>query len=365
MIRLHQTGEDGRRRPILVGLGAVAAIPRLWRPEWRTAVLVGDRTVMRLHGGSVGAILERCAAAVRRIAFPPGERRKTRETKEAIEDALLGAPIDRATCLVALGGGVTLDLAGFVAATCLRGIPHLNVPTSLLAQVDAATGGKVGVDVPAGKNLVGTFRFPEAVVIDPAFLRTLPARTWGSGLAELVKHAAIGDRALFGRLERRAAALRVPGSVGAATLARALRVKLAVVERDPFERGERRVLNFGHTIGHAIEAATAHRVDHGRAVAVGMAVEADAAVREVGFPAAERDRLRALLRELGLPIAARVPFEALVPFLAADKKNARGAVRCAMPERIGRMTEAGGEWATGVSIEALRDAWEAGRSRGA
>jgi 3-dehydroquinate synthase len=362
MIRLRVRAPDGTRRPLLLGPGALEHLRRLWPREARAAALIADRNVMRLHGAPVLRLLRRCVPLVRAFAFPPGERSKTRATKADLEDRMLAEGLGRDTCVVALGGGVTLDLAGFVAATYLRGVPSLLLPTSLLAQLDASIGGKTGVDVPAGKNLVGAFHFPAAVLIDPRVLRTLPERERRCGLTEAVKHAVVGDPALFRLLERRAPHLRRPGPLDAALVGAAVRVKLAVVARDPLEHGPRAVLNFGHTVGHALEAASGGRVPHGLAVAVGMAVEADVAVTQCGFPAADRDRLRNLLARLGLPAGHPLPFARLAPFLAADKKNRRGALRLALPARLGRMAGSRDGWTVPVDSSALREAWDRRRT---
>ena len=358
MLRLRCPTPDGTGHPLWLGPGALDSLPSLWRPEWRVAALVADATVLTLHGPDVLRRLRRCAAAVRLYAVPPGDPRKSAATWLRLADRMLADRLDRHTCLVALGGGATLDLGGFLAATYLRGLPHLLLPTTLLAAVDAALGGKTGINRPAGKNLLGAFRFPAAVLADTALLDTLPTREWRGGLAEVVKHALVADVALFERLERRADELRRPGSLDVATLARAIRVKLDVVARDPFERGLRRVLNFGHTLGHALEAATGHRVPHGAAVAVGMAVEAELAGRLAGFPPADRERLVALLAKLGLPTRHPCPFERLLPHLEVDKKRRDGAVRLALPARLGRMAGGRTGWTLPVGTSALRDAWE-------
>ena len=362
MLRLVLHAADGSPRPLLLGPGALDALPRVWRPAWHAAALVADRNVMRLYGARALRILRRCTPHILPCAFPAGETHKTRQGKAELEDRLLAAGLGRDTCLVALGGGVALDLAGFVAATYLRGIPHVLVPTTLLAQVDAAFGGKTGVNTPAGKNLVGAFHFPEAVLVDPDLLRTLPRTEWLGGLAEVVKHAVVGDPALFCRLERNAERLCSPGTLDPAALRRAAAVKLDVVADDPFEHDRRAVLNFGHTVAHALEAASGHAVPHGFAVAVGMAVESDVAVASCGFPAAERDRLLALLERLGLPTAARLPFARLRRYLAIDKKNRAGAVRLALPRRIGRMAGARSGWTLTVDPAVLQAAWERRRA---
>ncbi|MBI5487529.1 MAG: 3-dehydroquinate synthase [Deltaproteobacteria bacterium] len=348
----------------VVASGALDALPRLWRPEWRAAALIADRRVLRLHGPSILRRLARCAPVVRVFSFPPGERSKTREMKAALEDRLLRARLGRDTCVVALGGGVALDLAGFVAATYLRGVPSIYVPTTLLAQIDAAVGGKTGVDVPGGKNLVGAFHFPAAVLIDPRFLRTLPPVEWRCGLAEMVKHAVIGDARLFAVLERSALRLRRPHALDADLLLAALRVKLEVVRRDPFEAGLRAVLNFGHTIAHALESASGHRVPHGLAVAVGMVVEADVAVARGILARAARDRLVALHGRLGLPTFDPTPFARLAPFLAVDKKNRAGALHVALPGALGTAIRARRDWTGPVSLAELRTAWNRRASSG-
>jgi 3-dehydroquinate synthase len=362
MDRLALDPGDGRPRPVLIGHGAADDLAPVWRPGWRAAALVGDERVLGLHGDRVLRALRGCAPPLGTFGLPPGEAHKTRAAKESLEDRLLAAGVDRATCLVAVGGGVALDVAGFVAATLLRGLPHLNVPTSLLAQVDAALGGKTGVNTPRGKNLVGAFHHPEAVVVDPSLLATLPAAEWPNGLAEMVKHAVVADAGLFAWLEAHADDVRRPGAIDPQPLRRCLEIKAAIVADDPTEHGRRRILNFGHSVGHAIEAASGWSVPHGAAVSAGMDVEARAAVRCCGLPEADRARLASLLGRLGLPARPAVPdFDALVPYLAADKKNERGAIRAALPERIGAMAGAAEGYAIAVPLDALRAAWAEAR----
>lgn len=363
MLRLRCPTPDGTGHPLRLGPGALDDLPARWRPEWRAAALVVDAAVLALHGPAVRRRLQRCGATVRVYPAPPGDRHKSAATWLRLADRMLADGLDRHTCLLALGGGATLDLGGFLAATYLRGIAHLLLPTTLLAMVDAALGGKTGLNRPAGKNLLGAFRFPAAVLADTELLRTLPPREWRGGLAEMVKHAVVADAALFGRLERQGRDLRRPGTLDLPALARAIRVKLDVVARDPFERGRRRVLNFGHTVGHALEAATGHRVHHGAAVAVGMAVEAELAVKLTGFPPAERDRLVGLLAALGLPTRHPCPFDRLLPHLAVDKKRRDGAVHLALPVGFGRMAAAGRGWTVPAATGALRTAWDARAGR--
>ncbi len=351
---------DGRRCPVHLGAGALEALPICWEPGWREAALIGDANVLALHGEAVAARLRPLVSRLLVLDFPPGEAAKTRETKARLEDALLDAAVGRDACVVALGGGISLDLAGFVAATYLRGVPHLNLPTSLLAMVDAAVGGKTGVNTRHGKNLIGAFQQPAAVLVEPALLATLPPAEWPSGLAEVLKHGVIADLALLAWLEAHARELRCPGALDPYPLRRCLELKAAVVAEDEREGGRRAILNFGHTIGHALERATGHALGHGEAVAVGMRVEARVARRRAGLPAEDEARLAALLQALGLP--ARWPgvsFEQLAPALAVDKKRQGGAARLALPARLGEMARDGEAWTLAVPLDELRRAWEA------
>ncbi len=305
-------------------------------------VVVSDARVARLHGRRFVRLLEARGAAATLVTFPPGERFKTRETKARLEDRLLALGAGRDTVVVAFGGGVTGDLAGFLAATWHRGIPFVAVPTSLLSMVDAALGGKTGVDLPGGKNLVGAFHQPVSLWADVRVLRTLPARTYRAGLAEAVKTAVALDATLFRRLEADVAPLlRRDARPVERIVARCLVLKGRVVASDEREAGPRAALNFGHTVAHAIEAATDYRVVHGEAVAIGVVAEARMAERITGLPRAHADRIEALLRAFGLPVR---PPRGLDPDRLAtaarrDKKTRSGVVRCALPESIGRMPE--------------------------
>jgi 3-dehydroquinate synthase len=335
-----------RRIPVVLGRGALAAleVDLAARAAARRLVVVSDSNVAPLHGEPLVRRLRDRGLAADLVAFPAGEANKTRETKARVEDALSALGADRATIVVALGGGVTGDLAGFVAATWMRGIDVVQAPTSLLAMADAALGGKTGVDVGAGKNLVGAFHQPVALYADTDLLATLSDDDYRNGFAEIVKSAAIGDAAAFARLERDAEALRSRRRAPAErALAACLRIKARVVARDERESGLRMILNFGHTAAHAVEAASGYAVPHGAAVAMGMAAEARIAIDAVGFPRADAERLERLLAELGLPLRAPdgLSRDGLVAAMARDKKNAAGAVRCALPRAIGRMGEEG------------------------
>jgi 3-dehydroquinate synthase len=265
----------------------------------------------------------------------------------------LGAGRD--TLVLALGGGVTGDLAGFLAATWHRGVPVIQLPTTTLAMCDAALGGKTGVDVSRGKNLVGAFHQPVAVYADVDTLATLPARAYVAGLSEAVKTAVVLDEDLFRTIERGARRLKARDSrTLAAVIARVLRLKGEVVAADPRDHGRRAVLNFGHTVAHALESASSFRIPHGEAVAIGIAAEARVAQRLAGFPAAQAMRIESLLVALGLPVRAprHLDPRRLSHAFRLDKKTREGVVHCALPERFGRM--AGGAAST-VAVDPVRD----------
>ncbi|MBI4956044.1 MAG: 3-dehydroquinate synthase [Myxococcales bacterium] len=353
----------GGRSRLRVGRGAVGALEELWPEGCEAAALIGDTRVLELVGAPLEDRLGGLAKRVVRCPFPPGEAHKTRATKAELEDRLLEAELGRDGCVVAVGGGISLDMGGFVAATYLRGVPWIGVPTSLLAQVDAAVGGKTGVNTPHGKNLVGAFHQPLAVLVDPDFLATLPAEEWRNGLAELVKTAFVGDAELFEWLDARAVGLATHGRDIDHAVERAVAVKAAIVQEDERESGLRAVLNFGHTVGHALETATGHDYRHGEAVAIGMAIEADVAVRLCGLAPEQKRRLVDCLRAFGLPVKPPdVPFAALVPFLARDKKRRAGVTRLTLPERVGHMHRAATGYTLVAPLGELEAAWE--RARG-
>jgi 3-dehydroquinate synthase len=293
-------------------------------------VYVTDAHVARLYGASFGP--------GRTIVLEPGEASKSLAGLERVYDGLLDAGADRDTFVVAVGGGVVCDVAGFAASTYLRGLPFGFVPTTLLAQVDAGIGGKNGIDFRGVKNLVGVFQQPRFVLCDPAVLGTLPAGETANGLAEMVKTAAIGSPALFDEIERapeKALGLD-PDLIGRAVV-ESLRIKAAVVEADEREAGARRVLNLGHTLGHAVESVAG--VAHGEAVGAGLVFAARLSVRRGLLPAGDAERITTLVRRLGLPAEVGVPAPArpaLVDAVRRDKKRVGDAVRFVFLEAIGR-----------------------------
>lgn len=303
-------------------------------------VLVSDTTVARLHGGTAERSLRRAGIAVSRLTLPAGERAKRARVLERVWEAFADAGLSRSGAVVALGGGVIGDLAGFAAATWLRGVPWVAVPTTVLAQVDASVGGKTAVDLAAGKNLAGAFHQPAGVLVDPDTLLTLPLRQRRNGLAEVLKTGFAVDAALWRWIESRLVALeRGEPAALAGAVARSIAVKARVVQQDERERagGVRTSLNFGHTLGHAIEASLGYRrLLHGEAVAIGMRVAAWLSVRAAGLAPESHIRLEAALDHLGLPV--RMPPIAIEKLLSAmqhDKKRAGSEVRWVLTPRIG------------------------------
>jgi 3-dehydroquinate synthase len=313
--------------------------------------IVSDTNAGPVAGPLVVGSLRRAAPASRILyrEIEPGERFKTRESWQSLTDWLLEERCGRDTTMIALGGGVVGDLAGFVAATLLRGVPVVQIPTTLLAMVDASVGGKVAVDTAHGKNLVGAFHQPACVLVDPTVLQTLPSRELRAGYAEILKHGIIADAGYFDT-----ARAQVPHFLGnadqvewsgedlASLIQRSVELKAAVVREDERENGLRRILNFGHTIGHAVETASGFRLLHGEALAIGMALEATLA-ESLGVAASgTASAIVDALREAGLPSTLPPDLDVvrLIDTMLNDKKRQAGLVMLALPASIGRMAGA-------------------------
>lgn len=299
----------------------------------RRRFIVSSTTVWRLHGDRFQDVTPE-----EPILLPDGERFKHLGTVSRIYDALIRAQADRGCAIIAIGGGVVGDVAGFAAATFLRGLTLVQVPTTLLAQVDSAIGGKVGVNHAMGKNLIGAFHQPAAVIVDPALLRTLPRRELRAGLYEVVKYGVIASRPLFDRLSTDLKALfarDAPALVSA--ISESCAIKASVVEQDERESGPRRMLNFGHTAGHALEAVTKYRrFRHGEAVAYGMLAAAELGVARGLMPAGDRDALASLIMKMGpLPPIADLDASQVVEAMGRDKKVVDGTLHFVMPGPIG------------------------------
>ena len=315
------------RRSSDIYIGAAAELLPVLLPAGRV-VVVTDAAVDRSHAA--------LTAPYEKILIGAGEACKTLQTVEQIHRRLIELGADRHTFVLAVGGGIVTDTAGFAAATYMRGVPFGFVSTTLLGQVDASVGGKNGVNVGGYKNMAGTFTQPRFVVCDPSLLATLPAREFRAGLAEAVKAAVIGDAALFGRLEAATfEALRSDAALLGSVVEGAIRVKASIVERDECEAGDRRLLNLGHTLAHAIEKCS-DRMNHGEAVAVGLRLIAASAVRRGLLAAADEARIGALLERLGFELTPPVSVERLLAEVGKDKKSEGPHLHVVVPRAIGR-----------------------------
>ena len=326
---------------VVVEPGALATVGERLRAlgVGRRAALVTDAAIMRLHGAPVIESLQAAGFAVAVIEVPEGETAKTLAVAEQCWDRLLAAGLDRTSTVLGLGGGAVGDLAGFVAATYMRGVNFVTLPTTVLAQVDASIGGKTAIDHPKAKNLVGAFHQPRLVVVDPAVARTLPLRDFRSGLAEIIKHGIVLERAYFDEVERDAVRLLARElDVLDRIIGGSCRLKASVIERDPEEKSELRyALNYGHTIGHALEAATGYeRWTHGEAVSLGIVAEAQLAARLGLAEAATATRQEKLLAAVGLPVRADgLDVEATLSAITRDKKARDGRVPFVLAPTIG------------------------------
>ncbi len=364
-IRLAETRDESY--DVLVGRGILDQLPRLLAARCPAPLyaVVADRRVAELYGARVLALLEGAGAAARLFTFPAGEWNKVRDTWTDLTDRLLAAHLGRDGAVIALGGGVTGDLAGFVAATLHRGILLVQVPTTLLAMIDASIGGKTGVDAPAGKNLIGAFHQPRFVLADVETLATLPRNQIASGLAEAVKHGVIADAAYAARVGETARSCAARSLEALEPLvARSVEIKSDVVAADARERGRRQTLNFGHTIGHAVEARSGYALLHGEAIAIGMAVEASLAESEGIAQRGTRASVTELLERCDLPctIPATLTSADLLETMQHDKKVRSGAVRFALPSRIGQMAQsADGAWTVEIGSTAIVRALDSSR----
>jgi 3-dehydroquinate synthase len=340
-VRRVEVALADRSYPVEIAAGGLSSLGPLLveRLRARQALVVTSPPIGRRYAAAALRSLRAAGLDAARIDVPDGDAHKSLRQAARLYDALLARGADRESVLVALGGGTIGDLTGFAAATFLRGIPFVQVPTSLLAMVDASVGGKTGVNLPQGKNLVGAFHQPSLVLIDPLTLKTLPARERAAGFAEVIKKAAIRDADLFATLERDAEALQALELERLArVIERAVAIKARVVGEDEREQGPRMLLNFGHTLGHAIEALLRYRgLLHGEAVAIGMVFAARLSERLGRAPAGTAERLEALCLRFGLPVAPPArPRRAYLAALRVDKKSRNSRIRFVVLEGIGR-----------------------------
>ncbi len=329
---------------ITVRPGLVNQLGRLCRRQklGQRCAIISDTNVVPFYGAAVRRSLKRSGFDSILLTVPAGETSKSLKSVQACYDQLAAHQLERKSFIVALGGGVVGDLAGFVAATYLRGISFVQVPTTLLAQVDSSVGGKVGVNLSAGKNLVGSFHQPRFVLCDLDTLRTLPEREFRAGLAEVIKYGIIYDAKFFARLERDLPQIikREPKSL-AAVIARCCEIKADVVGQDETESGLRAILNFGHTIGHAIENISGYgKFLHGEAISIGQVAAAELSAQVLGLPAGDVERIRELFQRAGLPTQLKLNATQRKKLFAAmrlDKKVSGGEVKFVLAERIGKV----------------------------
>lgn len=341
------------------GFGAELAVSIAQVAPAHQYAVVSDSNVAPLHAVAVRDALQSLGGGRASLhVVHAGEAFKTRESWGRLTDELLDAGCGRDTTVVAVGGGVVGDLAGFVAATYLRGVPVVQCPTSLLAMIDASVGGKTGVDTAAGKNLVGAFHAPAAVFADVALLHSLPLAHRRAGLAEAIKHGVIADERYFEQIVRDSAALLdADPALLVELVARSVELKAGIVAEDEREAGRRKTLNFGHTIGHAVEHLSGYELLHGDCVAIGMSVEARIAERLGVASQGTARRIDAALASVGLPSAmpATMSAEAVLGATRMDKKSRGGQVEYALPARIGAMAGEQSGWALAVSDDVVRE----------
>jgi 3-dehydroquinate synthase len=332
---LLDVGSRSGRYGVRIEPGVVAQLSALLDAERlpKRRFIVSNTTIWRIHEDAFRGVTPEDP-----ILLPDGERHKNLQTVARIYDALIRARADRSSAIVAVGGGVVGDIAGFAAATFLRGVPVVQVPTTLLAQVDSAIGGKVGVNHAQGKNLIGAFHPPAVVLVDPSLLSTLPRREFRAGLYEVIKYGVIASRELFDQVSTSLPALfKRDNAALMPIVSESCRIKARVVEEDERETGVRRTLNFGHTAGHALEAVTKYkRFRHGEAVAYGMLIAADIARARGTMPAEDRDVLSALISKMGpLPAVADLDVEDVLEAITHDKKIVAGQLHYVLPAGIG------------------------------
>ncbi|MFH0956529.1 MAG: 3-dehydroquinate synthase, partial [Candidatus Aenigmatarchaeota archaeon] len=339
--------------------------------------IITDSNVGKLYSEDLRKVLKGNDLNADVFTFKAGERRKTNGTCEKIIDAMSEYGYGRDSAILALGGGVVGDMAGFIAATFNRGVPYIQIPTTLLAQADSSIGGKTAVNTKHGKNLMGAFKQPYKVYIDVSTLKTLPDRDFRSGLAETIKHGVIQDRDFFDFLGANYGSIleRLPDYM-LYIAKKNCEIKGSVVERDPHEKGERRILNYGHTPGHALEKLSGYYLTHGEGVAIGMMVVARIAESLDYVESAFVDAQERILENVGLPTQFPNKIPGIIPFInrrisdkeiievtSMDKKTKGGEVRYVLPAAIGKMHDFGGEYAAPVGNDVVTAALRATRYR--
>ncbi len=332
--------------------------------HWYT--LITDSNVVDLYGKTLLKDLESALGNTKMIVFPAGEKNKNRKNKVLIEDRMLDFGFGRDCAVIALGGGVVGDLAGFVAATYMRGIPCIQVPTSLVACVDSSVGGKTAVDTPHGKNLIGSFHHPWRVYADTDTLKTLEPKHISEGLAEVIKYGVIMSSGFFSYLEENIEKIfKLDDSALLDITEISCRIKAEVVGEDEKERNLRKILNFGHTVGHAIEQLSEYTISHGEAVSLGMVIEGEIALEKTGWTEEDQQRLLQLLKKARLPVEMpeEISTAEITEVMKIDKKARRGMMELSLPERIGKMRKIDGSYGIRVDERAVGTAFNSLNTR--
>lgn len=322
--------------------------------------LITDEKIGPLYALPLCRALEAEGFDLSLFSIPCGEEYKSRKVKEQLEDQLFEKGFGRDACILAMGGGVVTDLAGYLAATYCRGIPFVMMPTSLLCMVDASIGGKTGVNVPHGKNLLGCIYQPKRVIIDPSVLRSLPLPEIRNGLVEMIKHGLIADSSLFRFLEEHSSQLlKLDSGALEKVIVDSCRIKKEIVEQDEKENGKRRLLNFGHTVGHALESLTHYAVAHGEAVAIGLLVESRLALQMGHLKLGSFDRILAILEAYALPLKlpTRFSLSSLLETMKLDKKSLKGKPRFVILDEIGSPLDYDGAYCTHVDEQLINDSF--------
>ncbi len=365
LVSLRKSSDDSY--PIVIGSGASLLLGEdsVKRPLGSSYCVITDSNIRKLFCDKVAGILRGRGIKTEVISFPAGEQRKNFATVAAVCEEMARKKLGRDTVVVALGGGVVGDLAGFVAAIYCRGVPYVQVPTTLLAMVDSSIGGKTAVDLAGGKNMVGSFHQPKKVYIDTDFLKQLREKELRNGLAEAIKCGAIADAALFSFIEKNIDRIldRDNDAVGE-LIWRCCGIKKSVVELDETESGLRMILNFGHTVGHAIEMLSKYHTSHGEAIAAGMSVEAEISMMKGLLDSRDVERLKALITAAGLPVSLpSYSFEKLIDAMKSDKKARANQPRFVLLKSIGKVASSDGNYAFEVEENVVREAVEKCRER--
>jgi 3-dehydroquinate synthase len=352
---LCKTSQSIYNYEIEIGAGILARQAEYLHSLASRVAIITDDTILPLYGKHLQKQLVQSGLDTHLLFFPHGEHHKTRSTKEYLENQLFEKGLGRDTCLIALGGGVVTDIAGYVAATYCRGIPLVLMPTSLLGMVDACIGGKTGINVPYGKNLIGCFYPPKKIVIDISTLKSLPQKEFSNGIVEMIKHALIADVSLFEKMEHIRNHMFLDGfynsEILAELIAQSCRIKRDIVEEDEKETGKRRLLNFGHTVGHPLELLSQYSMSHGEAVAIGLLVESYLSV-DLGMLDLETfNRIRQILLQYGLPlqIPSKYSIDSLIDAMTLDKKSLKGCPRFVMIDGISSPLAFEGNYCTCVN----------------